>query len=1115
TVNPDMRGWIEQLGVVEKTDISFITKTLIPNSENYISQENAIQAIRDLFNLYKKNELNSDLLAQLSGLKLLTSKGSLVASRDCILSNDYLPRIKIEEVLKVDVFVSARYMDDTTDKDEWKRFFKFLKVSDGIAYVKHENRIDKSSLIANGFRKEYFEEEDKKFKPYHSTFTSDAYKEFSSLSYIHSIIDNYSLSRLFWEDVIINFSPLDISKPTIAFWGNAGRPGQLTGDQVGNYIQWIIKNLNVIPVLSKECCTSCNVLLNTEEINNIAGEYLPVFDGVDLSSDWKSFFKFRTELQLSDYLDLLSSISKHGIEKLKVTKSNADRIQLVYKKLMDLCVNWGESELQAISDWSNSGLLLNTNKEFSNCNSTKYFIDGNNGIFQGQFDFLELNPENKQHTNIVEFLNAFQVTILEQRDFKLDVEKSVIATKLVSSLKARLPLLKAWVESESGDDKTQESLAQLDTKLAELDIYEAEDLEITYEEINFTKNVNVHIDSEKLYVTKPWKSNKVLLKLPEVLCRYFNLMGHDRKLNFLLYSTIEEVKEFFVQESIDISIDDTLDNSVDISESNNIQTLPPETTVKSFDEVKAAISNGTSPVFFHIPTADYERLLFAERLISRAVENVIQYLDKFPEYDCKNQYEIAPSIIGGITKGGQDLTIVARPSDNGAVLLYYTSEFDVLEYVDTEFWCEDGINVPQKITIGHLLKETKINRIPISSFSFEEEQFEEFIKKEISIDFEYEAVPLSPYKVAQVISSFANTEGGTLVYGVQKSGTDNQFVGLSTDFRMDEITNKALMMISPLPAITYDWVYEGGKYLFIINVEKSDEEMLIGHQKFVRENSRTTLKENITSEVTNRLAVADFETTVAIIIGIEDYKPRDNNQVSPVKYAEKDALLFKKTLIERFNVLEQDIHIFINEDALKSDLENGLGYVFHSLSEKDRLVFYYVGHGFHDGTTNFLTTYDTYITNITETAVSLRKILLDPLLNSKCKSGLVFIDACAQNFKNDKERALITDLNNEDFQLFKSEHPHFATFLSCQPGQSSYSCHELEHGIWTYHLGRALQGEEIDACKSNKYITDRTLNDYLSKNVYGYAKNKHGFEQRPKAILDTDCENVIVEILTK
>jgi len=1113
SLNPDVRGWIEQLGVVEKTDISFITKTLIPNSKNYINQNNAIQAIRDLFNLYKKDELNSDLLAQLSDLQLLTNKGNLVAAKKCILSNDYHPRLEIEDVLGIDAFISAAYMDNGIERDEWKRFFKLLKVAEGINCEVFSGNLDKNIFITNGFQSKYFDEEDKKFTPFYSTFTSSSYKEFSSLSYIHKTIDNYQFSKLFWKDVITHYSPLDLSKPTTAFWGNSGMPGQLTGDYVENYICWFVNNLNSISVLSKECKSSGNVLLNTEEIKSLSGSYLPVFDGVELSADWKSFFKFRTELELADYLKLLREVSSDVTEKQEIKKNNVNRIQLIYKQLMDQCTNWGQTELKAISDWSNTGLLLNTNKKFSNCKSIKYFLDGNNGIFQDQFNFLAFSSENKQHSNIVEFLNAFQVTILEQRDFKLEVEKDDCATTLITCLEIILPFFKTWILSESGDDKTEESLARLYIKLAELDIYEAETLQITYEEINFTKNVNVHLDNDKLYVTKSWKSNKVLLQLPGMLCRYFNLIGHDKKLNFLLCSPIGEIKEYFEQESIDIPENVDLVTTSDTHELNKVQELPSDITAKSFDEIKTAISNGTSPDFFHIPTADYERLLFVERLISRAVDNVIQYLDKFPEYDCKNHFEIAPSIIGGVTKGGQDLTIVARPSDNGAVLLYYTSEFDVLEYVDAEFWCEDGINVPQKITMGHLLKMTQINRIPVTNFIFEEQEFEQFIKKQKSVDFEFDAVPSSPYKVAQFISSFANTEGGALVYGINKNGTENQFVGLSTDFRMDEITNKALMMISPLPTMTYDWVNVGGKHLFIIHVEKSDKDMLIGNQKYIREDSLTIVEEDTLSEAEKSLAVADFETTVAIIIGIENYKSRDDKQIPSVMYAEKDALLFKKMLIERFNVLEHDIHMYVNEDALKSDLENGLGYVFHSLSEKDRLVFYYVGHGFHDGTTNFLTTYDTYITNVTETAVSLRKILLDPLLGSKCKSGLVFIDACAQSFKNDNERALITDLNNEDFQLFKSEHPHFATFLSCQPGQKSFSCHELKHGIWTYHLDKALSGEETEAVKSDKYITDRTLSDYLARSVSDYAKSKHGFEQNPKAILDTDCENVIVEIL--
>ena len=287
------------------------------------------------------------------------------------------------------------------------------------------------------------------------------------------------------------------------------------------------------------------------------------------------------------------------------------------------------------------------------------------------------------------------------------------------------------------------------------------------------------------------------------------MIGHDKKLNFLVCSTAGEINEYFEQESIDVPVGVTLETDVDASELNNVQILPSDTIVKSFDEIKAAISNGTSPDFFHIPTSEYESFLFVEKLISRAVANVIKHLDNLSEYNCENHFEIAPSIIGGITKNGQNLTIVARPSDNGAVLLYYTSEFDVLEYVDAEFWCEDDENVPQKITIGHLLKMTKINRIPITNFTFEEQEFEQFIKKQKSVDFEFDAVPSSPYKVAQIISSFANTEGGALVYGINKNGTENQFVGLSTDFRMDEITKKALMMISPLPTITYDWVNVG------------------------------------------------------------------------------------------------------------------------------------------------------------------------------------------------------------------------------------------------------------------------------------------------------------------
>ncbi len=104
------------------------------------------------------------------------------------------------------------------------------------------------------------------------------------------------------------------------------------------------------------------------------------------------------------------------------------------------------------------------------------------------------------------------------------------------------------------------------------------------------------------------------------------------------------------------------------------------------------------------------------------------------------------------------------------------------------------------------------------------------------------------------------------------------------------------------------------------------------------------------------------------------------------------------------------------------------------------------------------------------------------------------------------------DIDDEEIILLTNEFPHYATFFSCQPGQSSYSCDILNNGIWTHHLVKALNGEVPEVLYENKYITDILLKEYLSNRVSDYAKKELGFDQNPKAILDSSHENVIVEI---
>lgn len=1100
------RQWLESLGVMEKTDITYITQIVIPKIDEYITPQNALQTIRDFFNLYTKGNLKEEIIGKLSRIKLITQKGTLCPAKDCFLSDYYNPRLKIEHFLESDIFVSEKYCTNALEKDEWKRFFKMLGVQEGISDLSYQNRVSKLDLINSELKDKYFDTNDKKFTPFQSTFTANSFRDIITLNYIQQTENNPKFALKFWCDYIENYTPGSIRSPAIAYWGYENRPGQINGDRVENYVPWFVKNIQCIPTLSGECEVASAVFLNTEEIKTITGKYLPVFNGPELSPDWKSFFNFRTSFELTDYLHLLSRISLDTDDKGSMQKDNYKKVQSIYSVLLDQCVNWSADDIEKVEEWATTGHLLNTKNQFTDCNNLKFFMDGNEAVFQDQYCFIMLSAENKQKPGLEKLLNHFKIKILRQSEFELVHTQEEVCSSAKSKLFVIAPFFKIWIESEDSDDNTLGSIENLINKIEALEIFQAEELKITYRGIEFTKSVNIHFDETTLYVSDPWNANSVLLKLPEVLCRYFNLVGHDKKLDFLLRSSVDEIRDYFMQEELKIP-GEVLEVSGDFDAAANYQ------KINTFADIEAAINEKKiSPEFYHISKHEYSRLQYIQQRIPRAVTNVIEHLKKLPEYDCSYYFEIADSIIGGITKNGNEITVVARPSDNDQVLIYGTSEFDVLEYVDAELWYEDGINVPQKITLGQLLKKTEINRIPIRNNAITKHELETLIDGPRTDTFDFNPVPYVPQKIAKIISSFANTNGGTLIFGLKEnSPTSNEIVGLSTDFQVIDITKRAISLLSPIPEINYNWVQSGEQSIFVIKTEKADNDILLESQKYIRKESNIVLEKK-TPEYKPELNFSRPQKTIAIIIAIENYAPRDENQVSKVKYATNDALKFKEALIKSMNVDENDIYMFVDEKALKSSLEYDLRGLFHYLTKEDRLVFYYVGHGFHNGITNYLSTYDMHQYHIAETAISLRKILLDPLRKSKCENALIFIDACAQSFQDENERSQITDINDEELVLLTNEFPYYATFLSCQPGQSSYSSDLLNNGIWTHHLVKAISGVVSEVLRNNKYITDRLLRDYLSSSVSRYTKEELGYNQNPKAILDSSYENIIAEI---
>lgn len=1101
--NPETRNWLGKIGVTEKTDLSYLRKTIIANASVYSTLENTLGTISTVFSLYTKNEIGKDELEKLSDLKLLTNKGSLLPARLCYFSDTYNPRLKLQTEFQDDIFISESYLSDNAEKDEWRRFFKLMGVKDGITAVSYP-RTSKLELTQQyQFLDDYFKEEDKYFKPVVTKFHADEYSGLTTLLYLAKSND-INFLKIFWSDIIKNIKIEEFNTPAIAYWGNSGYPGRKDGNEVGSYLKWYIQNNDCIPTLMNSCKKSSEVYINTEDILRIAGSYLPIFFEDDLTQDWKAFFNFKTKLLLEDYLEILTKIASDTNKDGKIKKENVTRIQSIYKILLDQCTNWNQEDILKVEEWAVKGYLLSTKNIFVECHKLKFFIDGNESIFQDQFSFLLINTENKQSSSLEFLLECLKIKILREGDFELIHSQEETCSNLIDKLKSIVPYFKAWIENQSNDQNTIDSLGNLEYNINQLNVFQADELKIKYADVDFIKNVNVHFNNFNLFITNPWNSNSVLLKLPEILCRYFYLLGHDKKLDFLLRSSESEIQQHFAQENISIS-----ENIINVTIAPSIENNHSEDYSHQVEGTvdKPIITSD----FYHLSKSDFDSLNYAKSIIERAVRNVIKYLQTLPEYDCNDYYIIAESVIGGIKKNGNEITVVARPSDRDFILLYYTSEFDVLEYVDAELWCEDGFHAPKQVTLGQLLKKTGINKIPVKNIHVSDSELDALLTTPKNDEFEFNAVPFVPQKIAQIISSFANTNGGTLIFGVKEVNTNNnEIVGLSNDFRIDEITKKAISLLQPIPLVEYDWVQIADKSIFMIKATKSETDILLDNKKYIRKESKSLVEETSTkSSIT--LNIPNFNKTVAIIIGIENYLPK--NDISPVKYANDDCQKFKRVLINNLGVEEDQIYTFINEEALKNSIEYDLRSLFLELGENDRLIFYYVGHGFHNGITNYLSTYDMHKSNIPGTAVSLRTILLDPLQKSKCKNALIFIDACAQIFQDENERNQVSNINEEELLLLSSDFPHYATFLSCQTGQSSFSSDNLKNGIWTYHLVEGISGNIPEVIKANKYITDRLLSDYLSTNVAEYTMKELGKHQNPKTILDSSFENVILEIV--
>lgn len=115
-------------------------------------------------------------------------------------------------------------------------------------------------------------------------------------------------------------------------------------------------------------------------------------------------------------------------------------------------------------------------------------------------------------------------------------------------------------------------------------------------------------------------------------------------------------------------------------------------------------------------TSLYNAYQIVEGMLSEAARRIFQHLGTKPDiYKLSASEKIAPTVYDGILKNGEEIRIIARPSNNNKVILYYDSEPDYLRK-NYELWIVDTDNseeTPRILTFGDMIKITGIRVIPL------------------------------------------------------------------------------------------------------------------------------------------------------------------------------------------------------------------------------------------------------------------------------------------------------------------------------------------------------------------------------------------------------------------
>ncbi len=258
-------------------------------------------------------------------------------------------------------------------------------------------------------------------------------------------------------------------------------------------------------------------------------------------------------------------------------------------------------------------------------------------------------------------------------------------------------------------------------------------------------------------------------------------------------------------------------------------------------------------------------------------------------------------------------------------------------------------------------------------------------------------------------------------------------------------------------------------------------------------------KDNIESDVNSTEIFSEQTgktgTCYVLAVGINQYK----NPRMVLNYAKPDAESFEKTIdkqgVQLYKNLE--IHTLFDEEATRSAILTAMDELATKIHQEDVFIFYYAGHGsMVDDRFFFIPTesarlYD--LSSLQRDAIE-ANVLQEKFKNIRALKQLIVMDACQSGASVELLASRGAAEEKAIAQLSRSAGIHVMASAGSEQFATEFA--ELGHGLFTYLLIKALQGDADGAPKDGK-VTIYELKSYLDDQVPELTRKLKGKPQYP------------------